>query len=96
MKLAQFKHVPIGYITVLEEDLSKSSAYSKEYARVSDWVEVEFPPLSSAQTAAAELAALEDSETVRRLRFDLDTKKFDAEKARLRALVMLPHGEGSL
>lgn len=95
MKLAQFKNVPIGYITVLEQEQSKSTVY-KGYLQVSDWVEVEFRPLSSAQTAAAELAALEDSETERRLRFDLETKKFEAEEARLRALVALPHGEGSL
>jgi hypothetical protein len=96
MKLARFKHINIGFTTIVEEAASKAGGYSKDYAQVSDWVEVEFPPLSCAQTAANELAALEDRETERRLRFDLDTKKFDAEHARLRALMTLPHGEGSL
>lgn len=74
MRLAKFRSIRAGYFTVIEEE---SLPYRKDCVRVSEWVDIEFPPMSAAEIAAAQKEAIAAAE-----KQILD--EFESARARLR------------
>ena len=59
MKYAQFKDPHYGYISVIgREDDDLERPYGDD-VRISEWIEIDFPPLPQADVVQAQLAALD-------------------------------------
>ena len=59
MKYAQFKDPHYGYISVIgREDDELERGYADD-VRISEWIEIDFPPLSQAEAVQAQLVALD-------------------------------------
>ena len=68
MKYTQFKEPYYGYISVIgREDDELERGYADD-VRISEWIEIDFPPLSQAEVVQAQLAA-----------FDAEQRKLVAE-----------------
>ena len=59
MKYAQFKDPTLGFVTVVsraDNDLDRPFC---DDVRISEWIEIDFPPRKSDEVIAAQLAALD-------------------------------------
>ena len=83
MKVAQFKSMEHGYISVLTAEDAK---YRPTCVQVSDFVEVEFPPLISSEVVEQQLAVLQKAEAELRTRFEQKLVEINAERQKLRAI----------
>lgn len=90
MRLAQFRRTLDGsgysYTTILTEKEAALSIYAKEYTRVSEFVEVEFPPRSAEEHVPEQLAVLDTAESELRSKFAAKLAEISSERAKLRAL----------
>ena len=86
MKYAQFKDPHYGYISVIgREDDDLERPYSDD-VRISEWIEIDFPPLPQADIVQAQLAVL-DAEQRKLVTEHLDALRKIAEaRAKLLAL----------
>lgn len=88
MKIAKYKHIGSGYSyeTVASEDLSTSP----EFVRLSEFVDVDFPPLSNSEVIGKQLAALDLAEIDVREKFEGALNTIKRQRSELMAL---PHRE---
>jgi hypothetical protein len=83
MRLAQFKSVVHGYITYLESDQTN---FRSDLVQVTEFAEVNFPPLATAHVVEKQLEVLVIAETELRTQFDQKLAQINGERAKLRAL----------
>lgn len=92
MKLAQFRRTIDGshysYLTILSEEDSRTSVYAHGYTRVTEWVEVEFPPRDEREYVPEHLAQLDSAESELRSKFQQKLSEISLERAKLRALTV--------
>lgn len=81
MKVALYKDVRFGFETVSH---SESLENSKDYIRISEFVDVEFPPIGG-DAVAVELASIERARVELERKHDADLAKLDGRKAVLQA-----------
>ena len=86
MKIAKFKSTKFGFEAVSEEGLDGN----EEYVRVSEYIDVEFPPRQQAEVVAEQVAAI-DIET-EKLK-DEFSARLNALGARKQELLALTHSE---
>lgn len=81
MKLAQFKSTDSSHTAYWDESMEDASGY----VRVSQYVDVEFPPLKSSDVISAQLAALSIARTEAADRFSRTLKEIDNRSAELQS-----------
>lgn len=82
MKVALYKDVQAGWETVSGADLEDC----KNYVRISEFVDVEFPRLKDEETVRKQLAALDEVRAEVSRKFAAALREIDARKASLQAL----------
>lgn len=102
MKIAQFrKHLneSTSYDLILDARNveGKYSIYRVEdgYIRLSEWVEVEFPPRDPQEHVPEQLASLDAAERELRLKFEQKLHEIADARARVRALTYQPDSQDS-
>jgi hypothetical protein len=83
MKVAQFKSVIGGYTAVYDERLAK---HVTGVVQISEFVDIEFPPLATEEVVQQQLSALDSAETELRAKFDQKLSEINTQRAELRAL----------
>lgn len=87
MKIAKFRRPDSFYDTILEEsELREGSVWQREYVQVTDWIEVEFQPVSSRDVVEATLKVLDNAETELRNKFEEKLGQINNEREKVRAL----------
>lgn len=83
MKVAQFRSIAGGYTTVYDERIGK---WITGAIQVSEYVEIEFPPLATDEVVQKQLAALDGAEVELRDKFQQKLNEINTQRAELRAL----------
>src|SRR4051812_31587780 len=83
-------NAPVGIYSSKEPDLKYCPA---GYVRVSEWIEVEFPPLESAEVIAAQVAEVNKMREKVVAEFTAKLSGIDAYLANLRAVTHQPSAE---
>lgn len=89
MKVALFKSVH-GFAAAYDEAGGEAMVKYTRYTRVSEYVAVEFPPLSPEVVIEGQLAALSDAETELRNQFETKLNEIKTERAKLLSLTHQP------
>jgi hypothetical protein len=90
VKYAQFKNPTFGYITIVgrrEDDLDRPYCDS---VRVSEWVDVEFPPRKPEEQIPEQIAMLDLAEKDLRLKFEEKLHALAEQRTKLRSLTHQP------
>ena len=87
MKLAIFKNLPNDFETYQEECFENY----EDYVRISEYVDVEFPPLKNADVLNKQVAALKKAKQDIQAATELKLQDIDYKISKLLAL---PHKEG--
>jgi hypothetical protein len=83
MKIAKYKRVgEYGYETVSDDGLENCA----DYIRISEFIEVDFPPLESKEVIQRHLEALDRTETEVRSKFQEMLNSIEQQRAELRAI----------
>lgn len=82
MKIAQYKNVAYDFECVSDDGL----ATCKDYVRLSEWVDVDFPPIPREETVKAELAILEEEANEIRAETQQRLNEIERRKQELLAL----------
>jgi hypothetical protein len=83
MKIAKYKRLgEYGYETVSDDGLENCA----DYVRVSEFVDIEFPPLESKEVIQRQLEALDRTESEVRSRFQEALNSIEHQRAELRAI----------
>lgn len=94
VKVALYKNTTYkwcaGMVFSITEDGEEFSDRNKEYARVSEIVEVEFPPLSDEAVIRAQLDSLDETEQQIRVEFQHKLNALTERRAELQALTFVP------
>jgi hypothetical protein len=88
MKLALFKSTE--YSTSIPQPCGEWMEVSKGYARVSEYVDVEFPPLADEAVIKQQLDALDRTEQELREQFQRHLNGINDRRAELQALTFVP------
>lgn len=91
MKVALFKDITWAHSTPTTGGPFMESM--KEYARVSEYVEVEFPPLAAEAVVKSQLDGLDRAEQELRNQFQQKLDAINNRRAELQALTFVPAGE---
>lgn len=86
MKLALFKNIEFQHSS--PAPCGEIFERVANYVRISEYVEIEFPPLASEEMIGQQLAALDQAESAVRLKFE---SALNAIKERRSELLALPH-----
>lgn len=89
MKVAIFKSA-VGYTTAYDHDTGEGMVKYSRYTRISEYVEVEFPPLPTETVVEGQLAALTGAETELRNQFETKLSEIKTERAKLLSLTHQP------
>ena len=81
MKVALFRNIKHDFVSVSDLDIAND-----EYIRESEWVEVEFPPLSSEEMAAKKIGILESMKKDLQAKTQQRLNEIDRQIAELQAL----------
>lgn len=82
MKIAIYKDVQYNFESICKDSMEGA----KGYVRISEFVDVEFPPLSDAETIQKQLHALDSVRAEVSRKFADALKEIDDAKAKLQAL----------
>ena len=82
MKVALFRNIKHDFVSVSDLDLCRND----DYIRESEWVEVEFPPLSSEEMAAKKIGILESMKKDLQAKTQQRLNEIDRQIAELQAL----------
>lgn len=72
MKIAKFQTTDTRFPWVTfftQEDFERSAHFQKEYVQLSEWVDVDFPPLNQESVVQAKLRVLDAAEVELRQKF---------------------------
>lgn len=90
MKIAIFKNISGDGFTfdmiVKHEDVREGGIYTREYAQLTEWVDVEFPPLPAQTVVESQLKLLDTAETELRNKFQRKLDELANERSRLLSL----------
>lgn len=94
MKVAIFRKVMGANwnldMIVRETDVAPEGIYVREYTQITDWVEVEFKPLSDQQVVSGQLRQLDTVEMELRQKFADKLAELTEARAKLQALTHQP------
>jgi hypothetical protein len=85
-KIAVFKELKYNYESVCDEQFDTF----KDYVRLTEFVEVEFPPLQSEEIVQKQLDALDMAESELRNRFQEALGGIERQREELRAITYKP------
>ncbi len=85
-KLALFKNLTYGHESVCEEIFDTFH----DYVRLTEFVEVNFPPLNSEEVLEKQLKALDSAEQDVRTRFQEALNEIERQRQELRAITYKP------
>lgn len=88
MKIALFKNT--RYSFSFETPAGEWMEHSEEFARITDYVDVEFPPLSDGAVIQQQLDALSRTEQALREKFQGELNGIKTRRAELLALTHVP------
>lgn len=87
MKIAKFQRVgDPGWLAIFEPHADGSDPCTDTYIRVSEYVEIDFPPRAPEEIVPAQLAALDKAEQDLRAQFQLKLNEIADARARVRSL----------
>lgn len=89
MKVAIFKSVS-GYTCAYDHEAGEAMVKYQRYTRITEYVEVDFPPLPLQAVVEGQLAALSDAETELRNQFETRLNEIKTERAKLLSLTHQP------
>lgn len=87
MKIALFKHIQYGYESVW---IYREGQNFDDRVQISDWIDVDFPPLRSGDVIAEQIKALDNIRAEVSRRFAEALQQIDDRKASLLALTHQP------
>lgn len=90
MKLAVFKNIELGSLHGWETVGTDNYEQVDRYIRVSEYVDVEFPPLKGEEVVQKQLTALDKAEGELRGRFQAALNQIEQQRQELRALTYRP------
>lgn len=91
MRIAIFRHhvsATIEYESVINEDGAKYRGPSS--TRVSEWVDVDFPPCAADELVPEQLAMLDAAENELRAKFQEKLNELAEQRSKLRAITFEP------
>ena len=91
MKIAKFKEIKHEYESIWEQPMwrpeSERDSYQPEgYVRITEWVEVELPPLKGDDVIQVQLEAIDKLEQTTRIKFQEELDRIKELRAQLLAL----------
>lgn len=86
MKLAQFKTDASGYVSIAAESGGEAAVTYSGWVRISEYVEVEFPPLPPAIVVEGQLKQIDAAEQELREKFQQKLNELVEARARLLSL----------
>lgn len=86
MKVAIFKSAVADYTTAYSQEAGEAMVQYQRYTRISEYVEVEFPPLPPETVVEGQLAALTGAETELRNQFEQKLSEIRTVRAKLLSL----------
>ena len=87
MKIAKFQAIGNpSWITVFESRSDGSDPCPDSYVRISEYVDIDFPPRAPEEIVPAQLAALDKAEQDLRAQFQLKLNEIADARARVRSL----------
>lgn len=87
MKIARFQRIGhADWFGVLEQRSDGSDPLPESYVRVSEYLDIDFPPLPPEQIVPAQIAALDNAEAELRRQFEIKLHEIAEQRAKLRAL----------
>lgn len=86
MRVAQFRTDASGYRNVSEESTGEACITYSGWVRVSEYVEVTFPPLPPAVVVESQLKQIDAAEAELRLKFQEKLNQLADERAKLLSL----------
>ncbi|HLA60936.1 MAG TPA: hypothetical protein VK626_01700 [Nitrospiraceae bacterium] len=89
MKIAMYKDTtsPFDYTTIVKEsNLDLKGEYAPGYLRISEWIDVTFPPLSKEVVVQEHLRVLDTVEAELRNKFQEKLNQIEGERAKLLSL----------
>lgn len=90
MKIAIFKSIEPGCLHGWETIGAEDYEQIDRYIRVSEYVDVEFPPLKGEEVVQKQLTALDKAEGELRGRFQATLNQIERQRQELRALTYRP------
>lgn len=99
MKIALYKDLRFDFISVTQQPdflpEGESEMYERPgYARISEWIDVEFPTLTNDEVIQSALRSIDASEQEAREKFHAELRKFHDMRSNLLALTA-PVAEGT-
>jgi hypothetical protein len=91
MKIALFKNVGFDSISIFEPskylpDEEKEAYTLPGYVRISEWIDVDFPPLSTDEVVQSQIKVIDEAEQRARDLFHEQLERFKGMRANLLAL----------
>jgi len=86
MRVATFTHLGSSYLCVWQESMMRKDGALPGYVRISEWVDVDFPPRAQAEVVPEELAQIE--EKAQELKSDFAKKMGALEERRAQLLAI--------
>ena len=94
MKIAQFQRIgDPSWIAVFDARPDGSDPCTENYVRITEYVDVDFPPRAPEEIVPAQLAAIDRAEKEARAEFQLKLNAFAEARANVRALTHSPAPE---
>lgn len=85
-KIAIFRNIEHGYESILDGQFDSF----EEYVRLSEFVEVEFQPLTGDEFVQKQLSALDKAESALRAQFQIALNGIEQQRQELRAITYQP------
>lgn len=92
MKIALFQDIQLNDITPVLHQPNYGTDEEREnytvtgYVRISEWIDIEFPPLSTDEVIQSQLKVIDEAEQEARRRFNEQLERFNGMRANLLAL----------
>ena len=90
MKIALFKSIAYGWTMPAAQHDDGSDPHLDSYVRITDYVDVDFPPRAPEEIVPAQLAAIDKAEKEARAEFQLKLNAFAEARANALALTHTP------
>ena len=90
MKIALFKSIEYGWTMPAAQHDDGSDPHLGSYVRITEYVDVDFPPRAPEEIVPAQLAAIDRAEQDARAKFQLQLNELAERRAKLLALTHSP------
>ncbi len=90
MKIALFKSIEYGWTMPAAQHDDGSDPHAGSYVRITDYIDVNFPPRAPAEIVPAQLAAIDKAEQDARAELQLKLNVLAERRANILALTHMP------